>query len=116
MPDSSSDAPQVAPPAQFLHVTKKPMLLVRLLVYSATAWTTHGNANTAQPTGVMIMYNDTPALDVNGLAVHRIQATPAATLDTAADAHGMTELAASCTGNCLPGSAFLPEGWDWAEA
>jgi hypothetical protein len=52
------------------------------------------------------------ALDLSGLMVHTVEATPATSLDTAADAHGMTELAASC--RC--GSAFLPEDWDWTEA
>jgi hypothetical protein len=57
-------------------------------------------------------------LDVSGLRVHSIQATADASLDASADAHGMTELAASCPGcgSHACGSGFLPEDWDWAEA
>jgi hypothetical protein len=53
-------------------------------------------------------------LDLSELSVQRIQAAPAAALDTA-EAHGMSELAASCGSLPFP-SAFVPEDWDWAEA
>jgi len=65
---------------------------------------------------------DQKLLDLSDLAVERIEVVPADSLDSAAYGHGMPELAASSF-PCIPPcnsyvkvSAFLPEGWDWADA